>query len=255
MLIDTHAHLNDEAFSQDVEKVVFDAQKEGVEKIITSGYDLNSSIEAIKLADKFENVYASIGFYPENSSEYNENTEKMLLKLAENPKVVAIGEIGLQYTQGMPEKSLQKEVFVRQLKLAHSIQKPIIIHCRDAYGDMIEILKENKQFLTFGGTFHCFSGSFEIAKEAIKLGLNISVGGVSTFKNANKLQDALKEIPLECMIFETDCPYLSPHPFRGQRNQPSRVTTIAQNLAELKEISLEEVERITTENARRLFSI
>lgn len=255
MLIDTHAHLTDQAFSQDGEKVVCDAKNTGVEIIITSGYDIESSIGALAFAEKHDGVYASVGIYPENIAEYDENSEKTLEKLAKNDKIVAIGEIGLQYTDGMPDKYLQKEVFAKQIRLADKLGLPIVIHCREAFGDLIEILKENKQFLNRGGTFHCFCGSLEIAKEAINLGLYISVGGVSTFKNAVRLQEVIRQIPLERIILETDCPYLSPHPYRSKRNEPSRVAVIAENLARLKNISVAEVERVTTENARRLFDI
>lgn len=255
MLIDTHAHLTDESFELDVDDVVLNAKQNSVEKIITSGYDLISSKKALEFAKKYDGVFCSIGIYPENCKEYNEDVEKEIVNISKNKKVVAIGEIGLQYTENMPDKEIQKKVFIKQLKLANKLGLPVVIHCRDAYGDMIELLKENKDYLSFSGTFHCFSGSLEIAKEAIKLGLYISVGGVSTFKNASRLQDAIKEIPLERIILETDCPYLSPHPYRGKRNEPARIKEIAENLAVLKNVGKEEVEKITTENSRRLFKI
>ncbi len=254
MLIDTHAHLTDPAFSTDLEEVVFACQQKGM-KVITSGYDIASSQQAIALAEKYENIFASIGIYPEFAENCNENALKTLKNLAKNKKVVAIGEIGLQYTDNMPDKEIQKNTFIKQLKLAQELQLPVVIHCRDAYGDMIEILKNNKHLLSFGGTFHCFCGSEEIAKEGIKLGLYISVGGVSTFKNATKIQQTIKNIPIEKILLETDCPYLSPHPYRGKRNQPIMSEIIAKHLAELKGISPEEVEKITQENARRLFKI
>lgn len=255
MFVDTHAHLTDEAFKEDFKQIVQNAKNNRVGKIITSGYDLASSQEAVAFAEKFDDVYASIGVYPENANEYTGQAENHLKQMCKNPKVVAIGEIGLQYTDNMPPKEVQKDAFARQIKLAYSLQKPIVIHCRDAFGDTIEMLKENKDFLKYGGTMHCFSGSLEFAREVVKLGLYISVGGVSTFKNATRLQEALKEIPLERIILETDCPYLSPSPFRGQRNEPARVVTIAENLAKLKNTTLEEVEKITSENVRRLFGI
>ncbi len=254
MLIDTHAHLTDKAYSQDREEVIFACQKEGI-KIITSGYDIPSSIEAISLAEKHENIFASIGIYPEFAQSCDENAIKTLKNLAKSPKVVAIGEIGLQYTENMPEKETQKKSFTKQLELAFQLNLPIVVHCRDAYGDIIQILKENKNLLACGGTFHCFSGSLEIAKEAIKLGFHISVGGVSTFKNAVKLQEAIRQIPLEKILLETDCPYLTPHPFRGKRNAPNMTEVTAENLAVLKGVPKEEVERVTEENARRLFKI
>ena len=255
MFIDTHAHLNDQAFKGEEKEIIKLSKEMGVEVIINSGYDLQSSFDVISLAESNEGLYCSIGFYPENIEELNNETYDKLLSLAQNKKVVAIGEIGLQYTDDCPDREKQKQGFLKQLKLAYDLQKPIVIHCRDAYGDMIELLKDNKDLLKFGGTFHCFSGSGEIAKEALKLGLYISIGGVSTFKNAEKLRSALAVVPLERILLETDCPYLTPHPYRGKRNSPAYIPTIAENLANLRGISVEEVAKVTTENARRLFKI
>ncbi len=253
MLIDTHAHLTDEAFSGSVDEIISKAKDCTVTKIITSGFDYSSSVEAVKFAEKYQGVYASIGDYPENIYEYNEEIENKLETLAKHDKVVAIGEIGLQYTDGMPDREKQKEIFLKQVALANRCHLPIVIHCRDAYGDMIELLKKNKNLLSHGGTFHCFSGSYEIAREALKLGFYISVGGVSTFKNATSLKETLKKLPLERLILETDCPYLAPHPYRGKLNMPSFVPTIAANLAEIKGVSVEEIAEKTTQNAEKLF--
>ena len=255
MFIDTHAHLTDKAFQGEVDEIIKLSNEMGVEKIITSGFNLSSSFDACCLAERYKNVYASIGFYPENITELNDETYQELYKLSKREKVVAIGEIGLQYTEGCQDKEKQKEGFLKQLQLAHEIGKPIIIHCRDAYGDMMELLKKNKNLLSYGGTFHCYCGSSEIAKEAIKLGLHISVGGVSTFKNAEKLKETIKNIPLEKLLLETDCPYLTPHPFRGKRNSPAYIPTIAENLASLKGAKVDEIAKVTSENARRLFNI
>ena len=255
MFIDTHAHLTDRAFVGREEEILQDAKDCLVEKAITSGFDLTSSKETVDFARKHDGVYASIGFYPESAQDYTVETEEKLKNLAKDKKVVAIGEIGLQYTEGMPERELQKEVFLKQLKLAYQLEKPVVLHCRDAYGDMIKLLKGNKDLLVFGGTFHCFSGSYEIAMEAIKLGFYISIGGVSTFKNATNVKEVLKNVPLERMLLETDCPYLAPHPYRGKINEPKYIPTIAENLAVLKGVDVETVAKITTENARRLFKI
>lgn len=255
MFIDTHAHLTDKAFAGREEEILQNAKDCLVEKVITSGFDLASSKEAIDFARKHDGVYASIGFYPEYVKNYTLEAEEELKSLVKEEKVVAIGEIGLQYTDGMPERELQKEVFLKQLKLAYQLEKPVVLHCRDAYGDMIKLLKGNKDLLVFGGTFHCFSGSYEIAMEAIKLGFYISIGGVSTFKNATNVKEVLKNVPLERMLLETDCPYLAPHPYRGKINEPKYIPTIAENLAVLKGVDVETVAKITTENARRLFKI
>ena len=255
MFVDTHAHLNDEAFKGEEEEIIKLSNELGVEFIINSGYNLPSSLDFIYLAEKHQGLYCSIGVYPENILEFDEDTENRLKILAQNKKVVAIGEIGLQYTDDCPDKESQKHGFIKQLKLANELKLPIVIHCRDAYGDMVELLKENKELLSNGGTFHCFSGSSEIAKEILKLGFYISVGGVSTFKNADRLRTVLDNVPLERILLETDCPYLAPHPYRGKRNSPAFIPTIAENLAKLKNVSVEEVAKVTTDNARRLFKI
>lgn len=255
MFIDTHAHLTDEAFENDRAEIIKLSNEIGIDAIINSGYNLPSSFDALNLALKYENLYVSAGIYPENIEELDQETYNQLFKLAQNKKVVAIGEIGLQYTEGCPDKEKQKQGFLKQLQLAFELKKPIVIHCREAYGDMIELLKNNKHLLTYGGTFHCFSGSKEIANEALKLGLYISVGGVSTFKNADRLREAISGVPLDSIILETDCPYLTPHPYRGKRNSPSYIPTIAENLANIKGVSVEEVARVTTENAKKLFKI
>lgn len=255
MFIDTHAHLTDDAFKNDVNEVLKKCKDKMVEKIITSGFDLASSKEAISFCEKHENVFASVGIYPENIYDFDSDVENKLFELARNEKVVAIGEIGLQYTDNMPDKEKQKDAFLRQIKMAYTLKKPIVIHCRDAYGDTIEILEKNKQFLSYGGTMHCFGGSVEIAQRLVSWGLYISVGGVSTFKNAERLRGVLSEVPLEKILLETDCPYLTPAPFRGQRNDPSFIPIIAENLAKLKGATVEEVANITSQNARRLFNI
>lgn len=256
MYIDTHAHLTDIAFAGKVDEVIKKSQECMVEKIITSGYNLPSSEEALKLSQNYsEIVYCSIGVYPENIEEYSNEVEDKIIELSHNKEVVAVGEIGLQYTDGMPSRDKQKSIFIKQLELAHHLKLPVVLHCRDAYGDMITLLKQNKHLLTYGGTFHCFSGSKELAKEIIKLGLNVSVGGVSTFKNAVNVKEAIKDVPLEYILLETDSPYLAPHPFRGKLNSPSYIPTIAENLASLKSVPVEEVEKVTTQNARRLFNI
>lgn len=255
MFIDTHAHLNDEAFKNDEEDIIGLSKEMGVKKIINSGYDIPSSLHAIALAEKYEGLYASIGIYPENIEELDDQALETLEEMARNKKVVAIGEIGLQFTENCADKEKQKEGFFKQLKLAYSLQKPVVIHCREAYGKMIDLLKENRELLKYGGTLHCFCGSSEIAKEAVKLGLYISVGGVSTFKNAEKIKNAIIATPLDRLLLETDCPYLAPHPYRGKRNSPQYIPTIAENLANLKGVSVQQIAEITTQNAQKLFNI
>lgn len=252
---DCHAHLDSDAFNEDRDYVINKSLQCGTEYIITSGVDLSSSIQAVNIAQNYNGVFASIGIYPEYINALDNNLENALKELAKNKKVVAIGEIGLQYTDNMPTKEAQKDGFIRQLHLANDLSLPIVIHCREAYGDMLEVLKLNKDLLKNGGTMHCFSGSKEMAKELLKLGLYISVGGVSTFKNAENLRETIKSVPLDRLLLETDSPYLTPHPFRGQRNSPSFIPSIAENLANIKGISTEEIADITTQNARRLFKL
>ncbi len=253
MLIDTHAHLEDKAFKHDLDEVVKNSVDSTVEKIITSGTDIKSSKKAVELAHRYDAVYVSIGVDPQHAESFNENTLIELEEMAKDTKVVAIGEIGLEYREHCPDKELQKRVFVEQIKLAHKLEKPIVIHTREAIADTLQVLKENKDYLSYGGTFHCFSESKEVAKEVVKLGFHISVGGVSTFRNARKIKEALEIVPIEKILLETDCPYLAPEPFRGQRNTPALVPYIAENLANLKGLKVEKIARITTENARRLF--
>lgn len=255
MLIDTHAHLTDEKFAHDLEEVIQKAKDSTVEMIITSGSSLPTSVAAVEIAEKHDCVFASVGVHPQDVQGFSQETIDSLEKLAKSKKVVAIGEIGLEYLDGSPDRTLQKDAFLAQIKLAHKLGLPIVIHTRQAIGDTMQILRENKNLLTNGGTLHCFSESLEIAMEAIKLGLNISVGGVSTFTNAKRLQEVLTQVPLSSIILETDCPWLAPTPLRGQRNEPCFVPIIAQNLARLKGVEVEEVARVTTQNARRLFCI
>lgn len=253
--VDTHAHLTDRAFDEDRENLINSFKDYGVGLVVTSGFNYPSSSEAVEFAEKHEGIFASVGVYPENIAELDEKCEKALFELAKNKKVVAIGEIGLQYTDNMPLRELQKKGFVKQLEIANNLGLPVVIHCREAYGDTLQLLKENKKLLSHGGTMHCFSGSKEIARELLKLGLHISAGGVSTFKNAENLRVVLREIPLDRLLLETDCPYLAPHPYRGKRNSPCYIPTIAENLAIVKGVSVEEVALATTKNARELFNI
>lgn len=255
MYIDTHAHLTDPAFEGKAEQIIAYAKDCGVEKIITSGADIDSSVAAAEYAENFDGVYCTIGVYPENIDELTDDGCEKLRTLARQRKVVGIGEIGLQYTDGAPDREMQKVGFLRQIALANDLSLPIVIHCRDAMGDMLDMLRKNKALLKHGGTFHCFSGSAESAQTVIDLGLHISVGGVSTFKNAERLRDTLAKVPLERMILETDCPYLAPHPYRGMTNSPVFIPTIAENLAKIKGVTIEEVAEATTRNARRLFGI
>lgn len=255
MFIDTHCHLTDKQFQKDIEKVLAFSEQLGVKFFVTSGFDLDSSIKAVEFASLHKNVFATIGIYPEHACLADEKTFAKLEELAKNKKVVGIGEIGLQFTDKAPAKEVQIKVFERQIDLAFDLQKPIVIHCREAMGICLETLEKKRDKLVYGGTMHCFSGSRESALRVLKLGLNISVGGVSTFKNATNLKEALSTVPLERILLETDCPYLAPHPYRGQRNSPAFLPTIAENLAKILGKDVSEVEKVTSQNALKLFGL
>lgn len=253
MLIDVHAHLNDERLENQIEDVLKRAKENKVEKIICVGYNLQSSKKAIELAEKFDEVYASIGIHPNELQDFNENAEKFLIDNSAHKKVVSIGEIGLDYHYLPCDKELQKKVFVRQLEIAYQCKLPIQIHSRDASQDTVEILKQHKNLLAYGGLVHCFSGSVEMLNEIEKLGLKISMGGVLTYKNARQTVDVIKALPLSMLTLETDCPYLSPVPFRSELNEPKNVKYVAQKVAEIRNIYLEEISKIASANTLELF--
>ncbi len=247
--IDVHAHLD--AF-EDVEKVINDAKINGVEKIVTAGYNLASSKICVELAKKYPDVYAVIGLHPENIEDENADYLSELKVLAKNEKVVGIGEIGLDYHYGK-DKERQKKIFVEQIEIANLLNLPIVIHSRDAMGDTMEILKKHK--VKNGGLMHCYSGSIESARELKKLGFSFSFGGVCTFKNAKNVCAVIEDLSMDSIMLETDCPYLAPVPHRGERNEPKYIPLIAERITELKNMQIEEVARITTNNAKNIFKL
>jgi len=253
-MIDSHAHLQDEKY-ENVEEVVNNAKLEGIDKIICASSSVNASKRAVEIANKFENVYATIGIHPEEAGEWNEDTKELFKELAKNNKVKAIGEIGLDYHYEFFPRETQKQVFIEQIKFANELNLPIVIHSREASGDMLEIIREYKDMLVNKTTIHCYNMGVGILKEIVSYGFNISLGGAITFKNARGLLDVVRECPIENLMLETDAPYMSPEPFRGKLNEPAKVKYVAQKIAELKNISLEEVERITTQNALKFFRI
>lgn len=254
MLIDTHAHLTDEQY-ENVDELINNLKTNNVEKVFTVAYNKESTIKAFELAKKYPNIYAIIGVHPEDAKDFDDEMVNILKKYSKHPKVVAIGEIGLDYHYKNLDKALQKDVFIKQLKLAHELQLPVSIHNRDSIGDCLEILKEYKEYLTYGGVIHCFSESVEIYKEIKKLGLKIAFGGILTFKNSITAPQVCEVADLDDILIETDCPYLTPHPFRGKAiNEPKYTTYIAQKIAEIKKISYDSVVEKTTENAINLFT-
>ena len=251
-LIDAHGHLNDEKYD-DVAAVVARAKERGVVAHVCASCNLSSSQKAVELSKQFDIIYATVSFHPENVNEFDKNSISELENLANNDKIVAIGEIGLDYYYEKETKEKQKDVFVKQNELANKLGLPVVIHTRDAMGDTLEILR--KRTPTKPSLMHCYGGSIESAKELMKLGFSFSFGGLLTFKNATNVVEVVRQIPIEKILLETDCPYMTPVPYRGQRNEPSYIVYTADMLARIKGLTLEEVAKITTENARRLFGI
>ena len=250
MLIDTHAHLDFEQFDKDRDIVIKRAFSSGVERIINIGTNFEASKKSIELAEKYENIYATVSLHPIDVDEEDFNDEKFL-ELAKHPKVVAIGETGLDYYH-QSDKNKQKEVFKKLIKIAVILDKPIIIHSREADEDIISILK-NSKLPSKKGVIHCFGKDYNIAKKFLDLGFSISYTGNITY-NPQKMSSS-KEVPLEKILVETDCPFMAPVPFRGQRNEPAYVRYVAEKIAEIKEISFNEVAEITSQNCFYLFSL
>ncbi len=245
---DTHIHLQDKAFFQDREDVINRAFNNGINYLINVGDSLKSSEDAILLAKKYGNFYAAAGIHPHNAESFQNNMAEKLLHLAKDKKVVAIGEIGLDFYKDFSPEEKQKEVFEKQLIIAQELSLPVIIHTREAYIETFAILKKYQ----VKGVFHAFSSTREDAKKVLDMGFYIGIGGILTFKNS-LLKDVLKFIPVDRIVLETDAPYLAPVPMRGKRNEPAFLIYTAKFLSEIKDITLEEVARITTKNARVLF--
>ena len=246
MLIDTHLHLINEDY--DIDETVNRAKENGVEKLIVSGADIEDNFLNIEELNKYENIYFTCGYHPEVANTVKDEDLNKLSKLLNNDRVVAVGEIGLDYYHDKENREKQKELFKKQLALAKEYNLPVVIHTRDAFLDTFNILKD----YNLKGVIHCFSGSTEVAKDYISLGYCLGIGGVVTFKNS-KLKDTIKEIGLDNIVLETDSPYLSP--YRGEKNEPANIKVIAEFLAEHLQISFDEVKNITTKNAEDVFKI
>lgn len=251
-LYDTHAHLDDRMFDDDRDEVIKKINNSGVGLLNNIAADIESSRNAIALAEKYDFIYATVGVHPSDVLSMTEHDIEVLRELSKHPKVVAIGEIGLDYHYDDADPDVQRYWLRAQLELAKELDMPVVIHDRDSKGECISILKEKN---ISNGVVHCFSGSAETARELIKMGLYISFTGVLTFKNARRAIEAVKAIPIERLFIETDCPYMAPEPFRGQRNDSSLVYRVAEKIAEIKELPLEDVIRITRENAVKFFNI
>lgn len=254
MIFDTHAHLNDPRFDADRDEVIRGCFDENICLILNIGCCIESSYDCVEMAKKYPGIYATVGVHPHSAEELNEEKFEELIKLSRMEKVCAIGEIGLDYYYDNSPRDVQKYWFDRQLAYAVEAGFPVVIHNRDAHKDTLDIL--GKYDLTErGGVVHCFSGSVEVAREVIKMGLHISVGGALTFKNASRILQVAEAVPLERILLETDCPYLTPEPLRGKRNDPRKTIYVAQKLAEIKGISTNEVIKVTRENGCKLFGI
>ena len=258
MLIDTHTHLDDARYDQDREAMLGRAREAGVDTMITIGCDLVTSHAAVALADRYPFVYASIGVHPHEVKHIAADWFDELRQLAQHRKVRAYGEIGLDYHYNHSSPEEQRNRFREQIQLARELGLPVIIHTREAPDDTVRILKEERAS-EIGGVFHCFSGDARLAKEALELGFYLSFSGIVTFNNATMLREIAKTVPADRLLIETDCPYLTPIPYRGKRNEPAYVKHVAELLAAIKSddtsLTVEDMGRLTSENARRLFKI
>ncbi|MFD2671555.1 TatD family hydrolase [Marinicrinis sediminis] len=255
MLIDTHTHLDADAFVEDQEQVIQRALDQGVERMINVGFDRKTITSTLELAEKYDFIYAVIGWHPVDAVDMTEEDLKWIEQLATtHPKVVGIGETGLDYHWDKSPRAIQQDVFRKQIDLAKRIGKPIIIHNRDAHQDVVDILREENAS-EVGGIMHCYSGSWEIAKQCLDMNFYISFGGPVTFKNAKQPKEVLKKVPLDRLLVETDSPYLTPHPYRGKRNESGYVKLVAEAAAELTGKTFDEIIRITGNNAKKVFDI
>ncbi len=253
-IFDTHAHYDDEAFAEDRGELLADLPKQGIKRIVNVGASLASCKKTIELMEQYDYIYGAIGVHPSETGELNEESFAWLRQQCQHEKCVAVGEIGLDYYWKEPDPQIQKKWFVRQLDLARELFLPVIIHSRDAAKDTVDILTEQRAG-EIGGVIHCYSYTKEMAKTFLNMGFYFGIGGVVTFKNSKKLKEAVEYIPMDCIVIETDCPYLAPEPNRGKRNSSLNLPYVIEMLAQLKGIPEDEVRRITWENANRLYRI
>lgn len=254
MIFDTHAHYDDDAFDEDRDVLLSGMREQNVEYIVNVGASMASSERSIKLAEKYPFVYAAVGVHPDEVGELDEEKFTKLREWTAHEKVKAVGEIGLDYYWDKEKHDLQKNWFMRQMELASEVKLPMIVHSREAAKDTLDIVIAAKP-LNLSGIIHCYSYSVEIAREYLNMGYYLGIGGVLTFKNAKKLKEVAEYTPLSRIVLETDCPYLAPVPFRAKRNDSSKLSYVAEELAAIKQIPVEEVIRITNENGRRLYNI
>ncbi len=251
MYFNTHTHLNSEQLYEQRDSYILNALNHNVSHMVVVGYDVESSKKAIEIANEYPFIYAAVGISPNDCKDTTEEDLKIIEQLIQDPRAVAIGEIGLDYYWESAPRDKQKDIFIKQIEMAKRFDKPIVIHARDAYEDTYNILKESAH----RGIMHCYSGSYDMARRYVELGFAISLAGPVTFKNAKVPKEVATKIGIDHLMIETDCPYLAPHPFRGKLNEPANVVYIAQEVAKLKNMEIEDVARITAFNAKRMFGI
>lgn len=254
MLIDTHVHLNAEQYVDDLDEVIERARENGIEKMVVIGCDRPTIERTMELIDEHEDIYGVIGWHPVDAIDCTDEDLEWIEQLSKHEKIVGIGEMGLDYHWDKSPKDVQKDLFKKQIELAKRVNLPIIIHNREATEDCVAILKE-MHAEKIGGIMHAFSGDESVADEIIDMNFYVSLGGPVTFKNAQLPKDIAVHVPIDRLLVETDAPYLTPHPYRGKRNEPAYVKLVAEKIAELRQISYEELARTTSENAKRLFKI
>lgn len=255
MIFDTHTHYDDEQFDIDRDELLLGLTGQGVGAVVNMGASMQGAKDSVELARKHPFVYAAVGIHPDHAKDLNEEEFSALKALAAEEKVVAIGEIGLDYYWDSTEREEQKVWFRRQLSLAGELTLPVVIHSREAAADTLEIMKEAYEASgnTLTGVIHCFSYGVEMAREYLKMGFFLGIGGVATFKNGRKLKEVIEAVPLDKIVLETDCPYLAPEPFRGKRNSSEKLAYVVRAIAAIKGVTEEEVEKVTWENAKRLY--
>lgn len=254
-LFDSHAHIDDERFDLDREELLKSLPDFGIARLVNIASDRASSLQSIQLAERYDYIYASVGIHPQNAVDMRDDDIDLFADcIRNNKRVVALGEIGLDYHYDKPTRDIQRDCFVKQMQLARELGIPVVLHIRDAYEDALEIMKYFGK-MPANGVVHCFSGSVEFASEVLKLGYFIGIGGVLTFKNAKKLVSVAQEVDTDSIVIETDCPYMAPTPFRGQRNDPSKVFYVAEKLAQIKQTETDIIIESTYKNANRLYKI
>lgn len=254
MIFDTHAHYDDEAFDEDREALLESLSQNGISHIVNIGASIETTKNTIELTDKYDFIYGAAGVHPSETAELNEENFAWLREVLKLPKIVAVGEIGLDYYWDTPDRQIQRIWFERQMELAKEVGKPMVIHSRDAAKETFDMIVAAGG-KDIGGVIHCYSSSLEMAKEYVKLGFYIGIGGVLTFKNAKKLKEVVEYIPMEHIVLETDCPYLSPEPNRGKRNSSLNLSYVVETIAQIKGMEYEEVAQKTNQNAKALYRL